>query len=303
MNVLAVGSVAAELLEHSRTALVQGSTRQGVFLRLDHGWIIFLSREVERGPLTLNIADEAGNLDSLAIGSQYELTSLAEQAARSDNVENSLLLDTSQAQVWSAPPRPSDFLPAVERAQAVASTIRHAQRIRLTASLAALQAVQDGAIHAPEGPAGQFFPHLTKIIDLVTGRQRSTGAAIASPLRRLDTHSFYALFGLGSGLTPTGDDILLGMLLALNRWRSVVASRLDIAAVNRDILVQAYQRTTTISANLIECAVRGQADERLITALDGMMTGALEPAEAANLLASWGSSSGLDALCGMALVI
>ena len=65
----------------------------------------------------------------------------------------------------------------------------------------------------------------------------------------------------------------------------------------------AYEKTTTLSANLIDCAARGLANERLINTLDWILTG--EPGEAnviANLL-GWGNSSGVDAFTGMAAAI
>jgi hypothetical protein len=78
---------------------------------------------------------------------------------------------------------------------------------------------------------------------------------------------------------------------------------LDIEALNRSVVHKAYSPTTTLSANLIECATLGQADERLISALDSLLSG--QPGTdicAANLLA-WGNSSGCDALLGMALAV
>jgi hypothetical protein len=324
MKVRSIGSIAAELLEEPRTAVVQGRTRLGVFIRLDPGWVIFLSCEVERGPLTVNIIDDASCLDNLAVGSNLEIGRssnrleiiviassvetkqsplMQEEANLSENHDLILTLEIKPGQVWSASPRPADILPATERVLVVAATIKQAQNIRPTASLAALQAILDSSLHMPEGEAGHFYPHLAGIHAQLVNRQRSTSEAVSSPLRQLDPLTFSPLLGLGGGLTPTGDDILLGMLLALNRWRPVLAPGLDISSLNRNILGRAYQSTTIISANLIECAARGQADERLVTALDSLMTGTSSPSTIAALLASWGSSSGLDALCGMALAI
>jgi hypothetical protein len=42
-------------------------------------------------------------------------------------------------------------------------------------------------------------------------------------------------------------------------------------------------------------------DERLILALDGIITGNIEPEFCVNLLAGWGNTSGFDSLIGMAL--
>jgi hypothetical protein len=109
------------------------------------------------------------------------------------------------------------------------------------------------------------------------------------------------LLGLGSGLTPSGDDLTMGFLLYLKRWGHVLAPGLDLATLAPVIVPLATRKTTTLSANLIECALNGQANERLLLALDGILTGEPDPATCASYLAGWGNTSGLDALVGMAL--
>jgi hypothetical protein len=112
-----------------------------------------------------------------------------------------------------------------------------------------------------------------------------------------------AFIGLGAGLTPAGDDLIAGYLLALRRWGDVLAPEIDQVGLSQAILDKAYTKTTRLAANLMECAAQGQADERLIWALDGIATGEILPAEAAAYLGAWGSTSGLEALAGMALVL
>lgn len=107
--------------------------------------------------------------------------------------------------------------------------------------------------------------------------------------------------GLGSGLTPSGDDLVSGILLTCNRYEDRLSLPFDLNSINREIILLAYQKTSLLSANLIEAAALGMADERLILALDGMLSGTLDPASCANLFLSWGNSSGGDALLGMAL--
>jgi len=110
---------------------------------------------------------------------------------------------------------------------------------------------------------------------------------------------FRRLVGLGRGLTPSGDDFIMGLLLAVNRWPGLFGPLPELAELNRLVVAKAYSATTSISANLIESATLGYGDERLISALDGIVTGDLPPeACAANLLAL-GASSGIDALVGI----
>ncbi|MEK9163586.1 MAG: DUF2877 domain-containing protein [Chloroflexota bacterium] len=114
---------------------------------------------------------------------------------------------------------------------------------------------------------------------------------------QLLTSNFQSLIsnlGLGPGLTPSHDDIVIGFLLTLNRYGRYPHNDL--------IIKEAYARTTTLSANLIECASHGLADERLIRVIDCIFTGNKDN-EALNEMLGWGESSGLNALKGMALAI
>ena len=54
---------------------------------------------------------------------------------------------------------------------------------------------------------------------------------------------------------------------------------------------------------LMDCAANGLADERLVIALDGLVGGGIQPGACADLLCTWGHSSGTDALVGMALIL
>lgn len=112
--------------------------------------------------------------------------------------------------------------------------------------------------------------------------------------------------GVGGGLTLAGDDLILGLLLAYQRWGAVLNPVFDLAKLGEG-LNQAEtcstHKTTLLSANRIACASQGQADERLIHALDGIMTGNVTPHQCARDLSGWGNSSGCDALLGMTLAI
>ena len=109
--------------------------------------------------------------------------------------------------------------------------------------------------------------------------------------------------GHGSGLTPSGDDFIMGMLLTLNRCKEILEFDENMLAFKQQIIETAYEKTTTLSANLIECAAQGLADERLVTTLDYLLTGIGEPKQILDDLLSWGNSSGIAALLGMLVAI
>jgi hypothetical protein len=107
------------------------------------------------------------------------------------------------------------------------------------------------------------------------------------------------MIGRGAGLTPSGDDVVVGMLLAINRLENGLSVG---PAFAQDCMMLADRLTTSLSAGLIRCAADGQADERLVTALDGMITGSLDEAQCAAHFLAYGGSSGIDCLLGMYLI-
>jgi hypothetical protein len=111
------------------------------------------------------------------------------------------------------------------------------------------------------------------------------------------------LVGLGPGLTPSGDDVLAGLLLALRLLggairggtRAVWLADWLSAAVTSD----AADRTTSVSATLLYCAAHGQAAGEVAAVLRGFA--GQEPARPAvtRLLAA-GHTSGADLAWGLA---
>lgn len=111
------------------------------------------------------------------------------------------------------------------------------------------------------------------------------------------------LIGLGPGLTPSGDDVLAGLLLALRLLggairggtRAVWLADWLSAAVTYD----AGSRTTSLSATLLHCAARGQAAAEVATVLRAFA--GQEPAgPAVARLLTAGHTSGADLAWGLA---
>jgi hypothetical protein len=107
------------------------------------------------------------------------------------------------------------------------------------------------------------------------------------------------LVGLGPGLTPLGDDVILGGLLALNRWKRVINPDLDLVKFNQLLLSIATEKTNKISVSLFNCAVKGSGDERLLVILDSFFSGEEPTIEQMRDLLNWGSSSGVGVLTGI----
>ena len=66
IRVTAVGHIAAKALLDNHFANVTGTTAQGIFLQPGfEDQILFLTREIFRSPLTINVKDAQGALNSI----------------------------------------------------------------------------------------------------------------------------------------------------------------------------------------------------------------------------------------------
>ncbi|MFF4618145.1 DUF2877 domain-containing protein [Nonomuraea jabiensis] len=111
------------------------------------------------------------------------------------------------------------------------------------------------------------------------------------------------LMGLGPGLTPSGDDVLAGLLVTLRHLGAAAGA--DRAVWLADWLAatvtfDARTRTTPISATLLHCAARGESSPEVSAVLRGITGGrALEPA--LRRLHGLGHTSGSDLAQGVAI--
>ena len=285
LRVVKIGKIAKDLLSRCEQGKIFGLTSRGLFLQLSSGWILFLSFEESQGPLTLTLLGDYSVMRNVKIGSPV-ICNL--NFLKFPGLE--LSISISDAEVWSPLPPPSQILSKDHR-------------------LSYLDAVY--GILERSAPASPIIELLPFVLDrnLKPGSQipsylpmlQSLQLACDSEEDNLLAQSLSAFLGLGKGLTPSGDDLVIGFLLGVNRWAYLLQSNVDVEMVNSRVIEQARSQTTTISLNLIECACSGQADERLVLALDGLMAGNIGAGACVNLLAGWGNTSGFDSLTGMAL--
>jgi hypothetical protein len=108
------------------------------------------------------------------------------------------------------------------------------------------------------------------------------------------------LVGLGPGLTPSGDDFLGGILIALHATGHKDAAR----KLAEELLPLARNRTNIISAALLASAANGEGNaavHRILSAMNGQKTQRL--IESLGIMDTVGHSSGWDAVAGLSLVL
>jgi hypothetical protein len=186
---------------------------------------------------------------------------------------------------WGDDLSDADIALALDGARRVDLTVRPAHDPE---SARALLIAALGAIGRRQEPAA----------GLSAPRARRARAALVCAIRRHDTGGFHdaarGLMGLGEGLTPAGDDFLVGVLAVLYR---LAGGRPVSSATARALSTHAADATTTVGAAFLRHAIAGQFSEPL---RDLAMADSPSAARtAATSLARMGATSGADTLEGM----
>jgi hypothetical protein len=134
--------------------------------------------------------------------------------------------------------------------------------------------------------------------------ERHIGAALEKVLEGLRhqdqsvwSSGVEALLGVGPGLTPAGDDVLTGLLLALQSDREAPLSALPgLLTLIRE---RAPSRTTLYGASALHAACLGQAPEVVVAALAALFHNPGAVAQGLEALTAIGATSGFDTLQGL----
>ena len=148
--------------------------------------------------------------------------------------------------------------------------------------------------HGPTGLSATCAAAYTALAPLCAGTGRQA-FAVPTLLTLVQ-----ALVGLGEGLTPSGDDFLVGLLAVLH-----ITGFLPCSA-GSPVHAQFYEcvrlGTSQLSGEFLRCAFEGHFAEPLVMLVRALCAPATDawPAHAATL-ATVGHSSGVDAMVGIAL--
>lgn len=299
-EISSLGLLAADALASSRTARCMGRTSRGLFLGLNNGWVVFLSAETWCGPLTLNLGPLIQRLPETDVGAVFSLA--PGRLAVSDFV-----ISWDRAVRWQPP-----AIPANNRLQSPGARHSFGQAVVREALRSGRASVVTGLLSLVLGLDVEQLGDLQGMFSapVLEPPMRSWCEQAMQALERLDVpslaDSLHGFVGLGGGLTPSGDDLILGFVLALVRWGVDLRPEWPAAqqhALAARLVDLVRQDSTSLSASLVACAARGHADERLIQALDGLVTGQPSAAVCTAALAGWGNTSGFDALAGMGLFL
>jgi len=146
--------------------------------------------------------------------------------------------------------------------------------------------------HGPRGLSATSAAAYTALAPLWAGRQAFAVSTLLTLVK--------ALVGLGEGLTPSGDDFLVGLLAVLH-----VTGSLPCRAgspIHAQFCQCVRLGTSQLSGEFLRCALAGHFAEPLVMLARALCVPDPDawPAHAATL-AAVGHSSGVDAMVGIAL--
>jgi hypothetical protein len=299
-----IGRIAWEALSQETSPgrlSILGITSHGLFLEVISGRVIFLTTTDRRGPLTLNLVGESTWLVRINRKTSVQITADGKLL-----LGNEFQILTHEAEIWQSPDRSgltqgNRILSPHERNNRMETLVRQVSTQKGIRFLSGEEWISK-ILFAEESVIGMsngiFRTYIERLRTALTKKQVSEIAGACE-----------SLIGWGSGLTPQGDDIILGLLLTFNRWGDVLVPDLNVPNLNQEVFSLINERTTALSTSLIECATFGQAEECLICGLDGIMAGRDENeldheiGDLAQNFTSWGSSSGIAVLAGISLAL
>jgi hypothetical protein len=290
MRALSIGLLAQEALLGEWTANVIGVTSGGVFILTQQQRVLFLTYSPFHGPGTINLEPGMVDLRQNETGSPVKLDRSQISIAGSG-----IRVEVDGAVLWS---------PAVPYKPGAIEIKKILDRLDRVATMASFQKGAHGL--APglkwligKGPVELEGDLTDKIVQGLSELRAGIGNNNLEKIMRAAGQ----ITGYGRGLTPAADDCLAGVLLCLNRWKVVVPFGLDLDILNESMINLARQKTTSLSATIIQAATLGLADERIIRVLDGIITGDFDESQAVRDLVKMGHTSGIDSLVGITIAL
>ena len=287
LEAISIGPLAARTLEIARQASVYAVFERSFYLKTRSAFIAVGTADLHDGPFNLRLRTD----EAMALTHDLGIV-----AGRSWSIEGTLLrqedgltIDLWDTRLW----RPIRTQAPIERAKLSAGLDALHERladIPLPAEgLIRLILDPSEPVNAVEKAAAPLLRQLpADISTMITG---SAGASFEGVI---------GLLGLGPGLTPSGDDLLAGALIACRRLRKG----------GRDLLPRKLffklvaERTTPISHAHLAAAFDGYGSAPLHDLLDAVIAADRLAIELAlDAVAKIGHSSGFDALGGVILAL
>ena len=284
LDVQAIGSQANQVLQRNSSAEVYGTSSKGIYLQTANDLTLFVSFEDFQGPLTINFM---GDPEKLSKVKPRTIANINGNHLVFPGAE--LELSIKKAEIWS-PVDPPKFT-GLKKNQIDDLYLQTKLLVGENPFFPLLEMVLKSTA-APLPGFPEFYKRMKFLIKSIQSGAASNLAWEAENL-----------IGAGPGLTPLGDDLILGILIAINRGKRSFYTESYLKQLNQAVIDLALDKTTRLSFSLLVCAADGSADQRLLKVFDGLLAGIKIKDEELLQMLTWGSTSGFAVLAGMVLAL
>lgn len=284
-----MGQIAARFFAQQAQAQIVAVFERSLYLQAERWFVCLGDARIGDGPINV-IFDAAGYLDVVVRSRAGERVDIAGGNAKCPVWR----FDVRGADIWAPAAWPSpvqfDALDA-----AMTRVLGIARSMLPVGGLLPLVLADDRAVAGGGAFERLAAPRLERLERWLRARlDRNADAAGAPPVD---------LLGFGPGLTPSGDDALCGVMLALDAIASprAAGAQSQLAAA---VLSESAAATTALSAQFLAAAIEGQGSALLHAFIAALIGGETERLAAILAeLARVGHSSGLDAAAGVILAL
>lgn len=283
-----IGAIAAELLDAGGEVEVLAAFDRSAYLMCPRGLVCIGVPAIGRGPINILVPDKGDWPGGRAFGLYEGVKGVA--GRRQLSIGPDLVIATQGALVWTPPP----FATALD----AASVMRRAGAVRARMlGLVPTDGVA-GLVFDPEGRAAKTPTAQAagpQIADLIAALPQ---ALVSGTWSTDASRAALLLLGLGPGLTPSGDDFLGGLMLAL----SAAGKTALRDALWEGLAGELDDLTVAVSAMHLSAAADGMGAEVVhdliaaMTARDDDRDGLMRALEAVLAL---GATSGADTIAGL----
>jgi hypothetical protein len=212
-------------------------------------------------------------------------------------IDRLFVIDFSSASIWHAEYQKTIHGSSLDQIRVRLEWLKHYSQIQTSGrGLTSLSHVIDELVHGQP-------------IQLSTRMEQKAVVGLADVLEGLHQLDYkkivdggQELIGLGVGLTPSGDDLLISLLLSVIAVNQDPVRRIALNAV-RDLSAISQNKTTDISINQYQIASEGYLSKRFMDVIESIIN--LDPQtimkEKADFMISFGETSGLEILIGLLL--
>jgi hypothetical protein len=282
LSAVSIGTQAVRALGASRRGRVAAVFNRSLYLEFDGGWCCLVGTELGAGPVNICVW-LPGKLDIVTRNAPVDVVD------QGFFIRNWLHVATASARVWTAPIVEWSGETLIRGLAALDPLcVDHAPSTGLS------------RIVWPRSSADPASFELCVAIPVVASLVGWLQRMLEHNTPNLPPGSITKLVGLGPGLTPSGDDFLVGMLAVLS-----LAGRFDlVAAVDQVIRPTLEEGTGPISRLHLAAALDGESSERLHLMVNALLTGDHGLlASRLVLISQVGHSSGWDSLAGAVMVL